>query len=77
MSRRHIVIYRVDILSIGVQVMRPSQLIVQGVDGRGLGLPVTHLGHVARGWHAAHHVAPGIGHVCLLLLSLPPPTENN
>ena len=72
-------IYRVDVLSVVVEVVCPTQLVVHGVDGAGLDGAghVVGLGHVAgTRARAPHHVAPGetVSKVCLLLLSLPSPT---
>ena len=70
--------YRIDILSISVQVVGPSQLglRVHVVDRRGLRLPCRHLGHVIRSRKASNHVAPRkvSREIRLLLLSLPSPT---
>ena len=73
--------YRVNVLSISVEMVSPSQLGlgVHTVYWRGLRLPVCHLGDVTwrRRRQTSHHVAPGVvpGEVRLLLVSLPPPTE--
>ena len=71
--------HRVYVLSVGVQVVRPSELGLglHAVDGRWLGLPGGHLGHVVWSWHVPHHVAPGkvAREICLLLLSLPSSAE--
>ena len=74
-------IYRVDVLAVAVEVVRPPQLAVHGVYG-GAGLhpatrPVRHLGHVAGGRRRGpHHVAPRV-HLRLLLLTLPSSTATN
>ena len=69
--------YRVDVLSVVVEVMRPPQLVVHSVDGAGLdrAAHVVRLGHVAWTW-TSHHVATWetMSKVCLLLFSLPSPT---
>ena len=74
--------YRINILSVGVQMVSPSELVVHTVDGPGLGLagtlslPVGHLGHVPGWGQGAHHVTTGIvtGQIRLLLLSFPSTT---
>ena len=71
--------YRVDVLSVVVEVMCPPQLVVHSVDGAGLdrAAHVVRLGHVAWTWTwTSHHVATGktMSKVCLLLFSLPSPT---
>ena len=56
--------YRINILSISVKMVSPSQLglRVHTVYWRGLRLPVGHLGDIIRrrGRQGAHHVTPGI-----------------
>ena len=73
--------YRINILSISVKMVSPSELGlgVHTVYWGGLRLPVGHLGDVIRnrGRHISHHITSGVvtGEVRLLLVSLPPPTE--
>ena len=73
--------YRINILSISLKMVSPSQLglRVHTVYWRGLRLPVGHLSDVIRNrWRqTSHHVTSGEvpGEVCLLLVSLPPPAE--
>ena len=73
--------YRVNVLSISVEMVSPSQLGlgVHTVYWRGLRLPVGHLSDVIRNrWRqTSHHVTSGelTGEVCLVLVSLPPPAE--
>ena len=72
--------YRINILSIGIQMMGPSKLsrVVNGVNGGWLGLPVGHLGYVTWRWQGANHVTAGIaaGQIGLLLLTLPSSAKN-
>merc|ERR1719336_268240 len=71
---------RIDVLAVAVEVVRPPQLAVHGIDGRA-GLhaaprPVRHLGHVAGGRRRGpHHVAARV-HLRLLLLTLPSSTPH-
>ena len=75
---KELLFYRVDVLSVVVEVVRPPQLVVHGVDGAGLDGAghVAGLGEVAGAGASAHHVAPGEARreVCLLLLPLPAST---